>query len=226
MAGLDGIGGLTGGLSASFCVIYSLDPTGTVPLEPLGDILPGLGPLRITMDAIGAENYAETYDVTQNTLQDLTDTTSNVKRNLIGFTVVGIFGAGLVTTVPGVPGSGLSRLARFDLSRFNNLRRMAAKRRPVMVCTPRVSLKAAFITSVAENWTPADGDSLPVSISFLEARVMTALNVAAFADVDSMATGNNSSTGGGTGGSSSVTTSGSAAGQGVPPVLPIQTVPF
>ncbi len=216
-------GGWEGAVGVETCSIYVLDATGTTPLEPVADIVPGVGPLRVTMDAITSDSMQQTWRVTQNTLQDLTDTTSNVYRELRVLTVSGIFAAGGVVGVgiPGAPSSGLVRFARFDLRRFNNLTAIANARRPVMVVTPRYSLPRAFITSMPSSWTPESGDSLPVSLTFVEARVLTSATVQAFADVDSMATGNNKASGGGVGGSSNVQGEFGIGGQGVPPLVPI-----
>jgi hypothetical protein len=217
-------GGLAGALGSQTCSIYALDPSGTTAMEPVADIVPGVSPLRITIDTIDSENYQVNYRVTQHTLQDLTDTTSHVYRELIKLTVVGVFGAaGPMGIGSGIaPSSGLARLARLDLLRYRNLKNLADQRRPVMVVTPRCSLARCFITGIPSNWTPSDGDSLPITLSFTEARVMRSESIAAFQDVDSLATGNNASTGGGTGGSvnSDLTPESFASIQGVPPLQP------
>lgn len=219
-------GAWAGALGATTASIYALDPSGTTAIEPIADIVPGVSPFRVTMDTIDSENYQVNYRVTRNTLQDLTDTTSHVYAELISLTVTGVFAAGgMVGIVPGVvsnfaPSTGLTRLARLDLLKFNNLQRLAERRRPVMVVTPRVSLARAFITALPSTWTPADGDTLPISITFLEARIIRSGSIAAFSDVDSMAVGNNVSEGGGTGGSATVDLNVEtfAALQGVAPV--------
>lgn len=218
MANLSSIGTL----GAKTCSIYALDPTGTVPLEPLADLIPGFGPNRVTFDAIEADSYVESFRVTQNTMQDLTDTTSHVQADLRALSVTGVFAAAGVygSAIPGAPTTGLVRLGRFDLVRYENLKRIARAGRPVMVATPRHSLARAFITSIPSNWTPADGDSLPVTITFLEARVARSGTISAYADVESMATGNNSNGTGSSGGASSVSESVSPAQQGVPPMAP------
>ena len=223
MAGTTNGGAWGGALGATTASIYVLDPSNTTALEPLADIVPALGPNRVTLDTIDSEQYQVNYRVTRNTLQDLTDTTSHVYSELISLTVSGVFAAGgIVGLVPGnlTPTTGLVRLARFDLIKFNNLKRIAARRQPVMVVTPRVSLARAFITSLPTTWTPNDGDSLPISITFLEARIISSKSISAFQDVDSMAVGNNASEGGGTGGSEAVDLNVEtfAALQGVPPV--------
>jgi hypothetical protein len=216
--------GLAGALGSQTCTIYALDPSGTMAVEQIADIVVGVSPSRITIDTIDSESYQVNYRVTQHTLQDLTDTTSNVYRELIKLTVVGVFAAaGPMGVGSGLlPSSGLARLARLDLLRYRNLKNLADRRRPVMVVTPRVSLAACFITGIPTNWTPADGDSLPISLSFTEARIMRSESIAAYQDVDSLATGNNSSTGGGTGGSEvkDLTPESFAAIQGLPPLQP------
>jgi hypothetical protein len=216
--------GLAGALGAQTCTIYALDPSGTTAVEQVADIVPGVTAWRITLDTIDSENYQVNYRVTQHTLQDLTDTTSNVYRELIKLTVVGVFGAaGPMGVASGLlPSTGLARLARLDLLRYRNLKNLADRRRPVMVVTPRVSLAKCFITGIPSNWTPSDGDSMPITVSFTEARIMRSESIAAYQDIDSLATGNNSSTGGGTGGSEvkDLTPESFSAIQGLPPLQP------
>lgn len=216
-------GGWQGAVGIGTCTIYVLDANGTTPLEPVADIVPGVGPLRVTLDAITADSFKQTWRITRNTLQDLTDTTSNVYRELRMLSVSGIFGAAgpMGVGIPGAPSSGLARLARFDLQRFNQLSAIADARRPVMVVTPRYSLPRAFIAEMPSQWSPEDGDSLPITMTFVEARVLTSAITQAFADVDSMATGNNKASGGGVGGSSSVPGEFGVGGQGVPPLVPV-----
>ncbi len=213
--------GLAGALGGQTCSIYVLDPSGSTALEPIADLVPGVSPLRVTIDGIDSEQYQPSYRVTTNTLQDLTDTTSNVYAELIRLTVSGVFGAAgpMGVGIVGLPDTGLRRLARLDLVRYKNLQRIAAQRRPVMVVTPRCSLAKAFITGFPYNWSPSDGDSLPITLSFIEARVMSSASITAFADLDSMAVGNNTSTGGGTGGSTTSQLAGTGGGIGAPPVF-------
>lgn len=217
--------GIAGALSATTCSIYRLDPTGTIPIEPLADVVPGYGPNRVTFDAVSSEQHVETFRVTQNTMQDLTDATTHVRPELRRLTIVGVFAAGGIhgSQIPGLPTSGLVRLGRFDLIRFGNLQTIARERRPVLVATPRFTLARAFIEALPASWTPADGDSMPITISFVQARVPRAGSIASFADVDAMACGNNSAGGGGSssGGTSAVSESVSPALQGVSPMVPI-----
>lgn len=196
-------GSPTGGaLGIETCSIYRLDPTGTVPLEPVLDLVPGVGPLRVTLDAIDQETFQRSYRVTRNTLQDFSDTTSNVYKELRVLTVTGVLAAGgpMGVGMGTQLGTGLVRLARLDLMRVNFLEQIADARQPVMVVTPHHSLAQAFITSFPSSWSTADGHSIPVSLTFLEARVLGPGAITAFADADSLATGNNASSGGGQGG--------------------------
>jgi hypothetical protein len=188
-----------GALGIQTCSIFRLDPTGTVPIEPVIDIVPGVSPLRVTLDAIDQETFRQSYRVTRNTLQDFSDTTSNVYKDLEVLTVAGVFAAGGPISAIGV-GSGLAGLARLDLQRANYLRQIADARQPVMVVTPHHSLARAFIEDLPTSWSPTDGRSIPVSITFVEARVLGPGAITAFADADSLATGNNASQGGGQGG--------------------------
>lgn len=188
-----------GVLGIQTCSIFRLDPTGTVPIEPVIDIVPGISPFRVTLDAIDQETYRQSYRVTRNTLQDFSDTTSNVYKELAVLTVTGVFAAGGPIAAIGI-GTGLVGLARLDLQRANYLRKIADAREPVMVVTPHHGLARAFIEDLPTSWSPADGRSIPVSITVIEARVLGPGAITAFADADSLATGNNASTGGGQGG--------------------------
>jgi hypothetical protein len=192
-----GDSGLSGALGFVTCSIFMLDPlTSTVPIEPVVDVVPGVTPFRVTLDAIQSESKTSNYRVTTNTLQDFSDTTSNVHQELEQFTVSGVMssmGPMLASSGP-LPTFG----ARLDLLRIANLERLAAQRRPVMVVTPRVSLARAFITGITRQWSPANGESTPVSISFIEARILTPVLGAALLDTDSLAAGNTATTGGGT----------------------------
>lgn len=187
-----------GQLGIVTCSVFRLDPTGTVPVEPVVDIVPGVTPFRVTIDVITQEQKTSNYRVTRNTLQDMTDTTPNNHRELEVINVSGVLSSMGPLTVAGGPPPATFGF-RLDLQRINNLERLAAERRPVMVVTPRVSLASAFITSISRPWTPANGESTPVTITFMETRVLgVGQAIAALADTDSLAAGNTASTGGGT----------------------------
>lgn len=208
--------GYSGSLGRTTCSIYALDARGT-PIERVADVVPGVSPMRATIDTIDGEQLAQTWLVTRHTLQDMSEATSNVRAELRMLTITGV----LAAAGPMVIGSGATRFARLDAVRFANLTAMANQRRPVMVVTPRHSLAKAFITSLPGSWAPTDGDSQPVTITFLEARVVSSATIAAFVDVDASPVGNNRSSGGGAGGTTSV--AGEAfgpAGPGLPPLAP------
>ena len=193
---------LGGNIGARTATIYRLDPTGIVPLEPLIDIVPGLTPFRVTADLIDSEGKTNTYDVTTHPIKFGQDVTSHVRKRLkalnltftLGATLPilptagivlpggGAFGGGVipqlpvgndifVPKVPPVPGSQF----RMDLVRLNNLELIADALFPVMVITPRVGLPKAFITSLSHNWTPSLGESTQITISFMEANIVSAL---------------------------------------------------
>jgi hypothetical protein len=189
---------MIGILGASTCSIYKLDPlTSTVPIEPVADIVPGVTPFRVTFDVVQQEQSQRNYRITQNTLQDFTDTTPNVHKELQVITVSGVLSAVGPLSLGGAPPPATFGF-RLDLLRIANLERLADARAPVMVVTPRVSLAAAFISNITRPWTPADGESTPVQITFVEARILSPITGAALADTASLAAGNTATTGGGT----------------------------
>jgi len=187
---------LAGILGLSTASFYKLDPTGTVPIEPLADIIPGVTPFRVTMSMIDNENYVQSYRVTQNTMQDFTDTTPNVHRELIMLTINGTLSSAPPMSLTGLPPPPTFGF-RIDLLQMANLERMADERKPIMVITPRVSLATCFIQSIQRPWAPTNGESVPVIVSVLEARIASPFNVAALPDTSSLAAGNTQTTGGG-----------------------------
>ena len=191
-----GDSGLSGVLGLVTCSIFALDPTGTVPIEPVLDLVPGVTPFRVTFDVIKSENKSAKYRVTTNTLQDFSDTTPNVHQDLAEITVTGVLSSMGPLSLAGGPVPTLG--ARLDLLRIANLERIADKRRPVMVVTPRISLSKAFITNISRPWSPSDGESTVVQISFIQARILSPLLGAALLDTASLAAGNTATTGGGT----------------------------
>lgn len=188
-------GPLAGIISLFTASFYKLNPAGTNAIEPIADLVPSVTPNRVALDMIDAENYAENYTVTQNVLQDFTNTTPNVHRELIQLQITGTFSAvGPLLPIGQVPTFGF----RFDLYRLNQLRAMAEARKPIMVITPRVSLPAAFFTSIQTNWNPAEGESIPMTVTLMEARLVGPNTVAALADTVNMEAGNVQTTSGGT----------------------------
>jgi hypothetical protein len=184
--------GILGAKTASF---YRLDPTGTIPIEPVADLRPAFTPNRVTLDMVDAEDLSRSYQVTTNALQDFTSATSNVHRDLIRLTVSGT----LISSVdlPFIGSVGFAGL-RADLLKISNLETIADRREPIMVVTPRVSLAKAFIESVSRSWTPDLGENTLVTVSLVEARIVNPLSAdAAVPDVAGSNTGNNAVVGAG-----------------------------
>jgi len=84
---------------------------------------------------------------------------------------------------------------RSDLIKVENLEALADRREPIFVVSPRVSLPRAFIESISRSWNPAQGENTLVTISLVEARVVSPQSAAAVVpDVAASFTGNNSIT--------------------------------
>jgi len=178
--------GILGAKTASF---YRLDPTGTIPIEPVADLRPAFTPNRVTLDMVDAEDLSRSYQVTTNALQDFTSATSNVHRDLIRLTVSGTLISSI--NLPLIGSVGFAGL-RFDFLKFSNLETIADRREPIMVVTPRVSMAKAFIESVSRSWTPDLGENTLVTVSLVEARIVNPLSAdAAVPDVFGSNTGNN-----------------------------------
>jgi hypothetical protein len=202
LANIYGGSPMGGALGLRTCSIYRLDPTGTTALEPVLDIVPGVSPLRVTFDVIDQETFRKDYRVTTNTMQDFSDATSNVYQELAVLSVSGVLAAGGPLALGPAPVGGINvgALVRLDLIRANYLRQIADARQPIMIVTPHHSIARGFIQSLPSSWQVADGKSIPISITVIEARILGPGAITAFADADSMATGNNASQGGGQGG--------------------------
>jgi len=164
---------LGGALAVDSAAIFLLDKTGNVPIEPLPSIAPGLTPFRSTWDAVETESYDRTYTVTQHAIQSVGDVASHVRPELRSVTVTGVIVNELSIPfgrqVPIVPG------VRLDVFRAQNFEELAKRRALVMLVTPRIVLHRAFITGVSRPWSPDDGESSRVSVSFIEARVVSPL---------------------------------------------------
>jgi len=188
------LGGNLGARTASF---YKLDPFGVVPVEPLLDLIPALGPNRISIDAIDSEDKDSSYFITTNALQDFTNAQSNNHKDLIQVIVRGVLissiDLGLAGSigVAGIPGFGGG--LRADLLKADNLENLAGTRQPIMFVSPRIDLPRAFIQNVSRSWDPELGDNTAISVTLIEARIANPLIgvESAVPDVAAMATGNN-----------------------------------
>ena len=194
------LGGNLGSRTASF---YRLNAAGTLPVEPLGDLIPAFTSNRVTLDMVDSEDVQRTYLVTANALQDFRSAQSNVHKDLIRMTFTGTLIGGvdiaLIGSVGlgGIPGFGGG--LRSDLLKLENLEALADRREPIMVVTPRVSLPQAFIEAISRNWNPDVGDNTLVTVSVVEARIVNPLMAdSVIQDVESSLTGNNSVTEAGT----------------------------
>lgn len=185
--------------------IFQIEPLSGTPIEPLFDLVPGLSPLRTTFDTVDGESATFTYDVTEHAIQGFLDVTTNVRKRLEQVTITGTLNAtGPLLPVPIAPGgvggqvAGALGLKRLDKLRFENIVAMADRRLPVLIVTPRVRLARAFIANVTEQWSPADGDSLVISITAKEARfVLPGIATQVAPDFAAQAPGNNSTSDGG-----------------------------
>jgi hypothetical protein len=215
-----------GNLGAFTASIYRIDPFTGIPFEPLPDVVPGVTPLRVTIDCVDGESATYEYDVTEHAIQGLVDITTNVRRRLERLTIQGtLSGAPPLLPIdlgldapplpPGLPSVG--SIVRLDLMRFKNLKSVADARLPVMVVTPRVSLAKAFITSLSHSWGPDDGESTQVSIAFVEARIVSPLTGDIAVDYPAQTPGNNASGGAPAQANVGASASNTNATTGIPP---------
>ena len=210
---------LGGALVVNSGAVFLLDRLGNVPIEPLPSIVPGVTPSRSTWDVVQSENYARNYRVTTNAIQSANDTTTHVVPELRTLTIDGLITNDLSlqfgTGVPIVPGT------RLDVFRAYQFEELAKKRALVMVVTPRVTLHRAFITGIQRPWSPADGESTRIAISFIEARLVSPLAGAdVLPDDPAFENGNLRDTGGGGQAGQNVgTVNAQPAGPGAPPLL-------
>lgn len=198
---------LLGARTASF---YRLDPTGTVPIEPIMDIVPGVTPFRITLDMIDSDEMVRRYRVTQHPLQDLVDITPHKKRELRRLQIQGTLTASPILPAPELIGvnSREAQIAtnaltpslagvRLDQIRAEFLVQIADSLPPIMVVTPRGSLPLAWIVEMRTPWTPKDGRSTPVFITCLECRLAGPAQTAAIKDTESLEPGSTTNSSGG-----------------------------
>lgn len=202
------------------CSILRLDPLGVAPLEQVLDIVPGLSPLRVTFDTVDNESATYEYDVTEHPVGSVADITSNVRKRLESITISGTLSRApplLPVPPPALPSSVL----QLDLLRFRNLKAIADARQPIMLVTPRVGLPRALITSLQEQWTPADTESIAVTITVREARLVSPIIGAELAtDYPAQTPGNNAATGGGQSSTTTLNQGTTPSGvTGLPPTL-------
>jgi len=219
-------------LGASTASFYRLDPTGTVPIEPIMDIVPGVSPLRITFDMIDSDEMIRRYRVTQHPLQDLVDITPHKKRELRRLQIQGTLTASPILPAPELVGveSRDAQIAtnalapslagvRLDRIRKDFLVQIADSLPPIMVVTPRESMALAWIVEMRTPWTPKDGRSTPVFITCLECRLAGPAQTAAIKDTESLEPGSTTSSSGGEQAGEQVGSTNTAAEPGLAPVV-------
>ncbi len=215
---------LGGVLGAHTCSIFRLDPFGIVPLEPLLDLVPGITPMRVTLDMIDSETIVHDYSLTTHPIQDIGDATSNVHENLKKLTIEGTCSANLAINIVPLPIEALPNpfgLLRLDLIKLRNLQNMAHDRVPVMVVTPRYAMAKAWIGQIRRTWTPDDGTQSKVVIEFTECKIVSpSVGPPIKADYSAQLPGNNAAVGGGQASTSAASSAAPASGTpGVPPAL-------
>lgn len=192
---------LGGNLGVRNCTIYKLNATGSTAIATLIELANPFSQNKVGLDLVESETRTASYSTTDNALQDFTSATSNVHKELETMDVTGL----LISSIdipfigslgtPGIPG-GFGGSLRADLLKIENLRGIAAEKKPVMVVTPRKSFARAFITSISDSWTTDDGENTVVSISFKEARIVSPLQAGSTVpDVASLSNGNVSAQG-------------------------------
>ena len=190
---------LQGSLSVRTLSIFKLDPSGTKPIEPIIDIIPGLSGNRITLDVITSESYSKTFDVTDNPLQDFSFATSNIRAAPRIMSVSGIMSSIIQTGLSSIPFQGIPtpNNSRADLVRFQNLENLANQRMPVGVYTPRHAFPTCAITSISADWDPDTGRNTRITVSFKEIVIVSPFTGLFVPDYTASVASNNSTVGGG-----------------------------
>lgn len=203
---------LSGVLGTRTVSFYRLDPTGRIPIEPLGDLVPAQGADRVTFDMIDSEDGEVSFSVTTNALQDFSSASSNIHKELVRRTFTGTLIGGV--NVAGAGSFGVSGAPILGGGSRNDLRKLAAlvaiadRLEPIMVVSPRYSFARAWIEFIGDSWTPEIALNSSVSVSVVEARIVSPLRAdAVVPDVASSLTGNNRKTSVGSQSTQSVETS-------------------
>lgn len=182
-----GGGGMAGMLAIHTASFFRLDPTLSVPIEPIADIVPGTTPYRQTLDMIDRDEMNRTWRVTQRPIQNAVNVTPHRQRQLKVFSISGVI---TNAPMPLTPAQPPRPFVRTDQLRLSFLERIAETEEPIMVCTPRGSLPLAWITVLRTPWQPSDGRSTPVQIVVQECRIARPFTTGATKDLDSLEAGN------------------------------------
>jgi hypothetical protein len=159
--------------------IYVLDPTFTTPLQPIFlDLLPQAAnsPFAISLDVAQTVSRTHSWKITQNRLLDFTTATTHAQHNLQRASVSGILDPSPLAATGRAGGLASSTLGilRRDLLAKNILIAIAETRRPVLVLTPDWTMPRAWIESITETGNEGDGEVSRLSITFVEARIISA----------------------------------------------------
>jgi hypothetical protein len=190
---------LSGQLSRRTLLVYKLDPTGTFPIEPILDLVPGITINRITADLIESEAFTQTSSVTENTVSNFTTATTNSRRDLQTLQVNVLFTSIIQpgSSMAVVPAVETPDSVRADLIRIRNLINLQGQNLPVAVYTPRWGMPRAFIESVSCPWDITLGTNTRATIAFKEARLLSLERTAFVNDYDEQSSGANKKSGGG-----------------------------
>lgn len=171
--------GILGRVTATF---YRLDPTGRVPLSPIGEVIDKTGNLnKLSTDMIESESGGLRGTLTRHTMEDRSQVTTGFYLEPEARTIVGLISSSVPIPLVGGVGGGaiLATLqARYglgtrpDLIMLANLRAMMARGEPIAVATPRWSNASVVITAIDDSWAPGQGEMVRATISVEEARIV------------------------------------------------------
>lgn len=187
--------------------IYRLLPSTLLPVEPFVDIIPAVTPNRQALDVTLTATRRSTYRVTRLPIQDGSTTTPNVHKDLKTMQVRGVISGspplqlagalGNLLTLAGQTGGAASRAValsaqvpsgfghpRRDLMQLQMLELLADRREIVMAVGPEGAMPRCFIEDITRLNTPDLGESTEVSISLVEARIVSPQFAEALLDLD------------------------------------------
>lgn len=106
--------------------------------------------------------------------------------------------SGVITATPlgllGVPLGAFGSIVRRDLSEFRRFKAIADAREPVIVVAREGAWPSMLITQIQRSKVPDDGNSVRLSVTFQEVRIVTPAGVVDLVDFDSILAGAASST--------------------------------
>lgn len=180
--------------SGTTVTFYALEQLTGQPVERLPDVVPGLSMFRITLTLTLAEDYEQSWTVTERTLIDGTQVTTGRARQLRKATYTGEL-APMPAIAPVPPfGNALPRPSpegfRPDLDAVKRLEQLAARDEPIMVVSPRDSFPRCVVERVSRSWTNDTGETTPIVVAVREYRTVGRRRTRAAMDTDALAAGN------------------------------------